>query len=248
METLLGRVRRKAEDFGCFGGGEFFAVAKEKDGAVGVRDEAEGGFDFGGEFVLEELGFGVGIRGGQGEGFVGDFGHGSEDAFAAHGEAAVAGDGEHPGFDPGGVGELRPVLGDFEEGVLGDLFGVFALAAHEPGVLEDFALDGFEEGGEGGLVAGEEAGGKFDFGKIHTTDVSVSTVSVISGVTRRVFLTRHFSAVRRAPSRWAGSETWGMTTRILKRPRRAGAVAFSASTKTSMPWAGRLLRRRYSAA
>ena len=51
-----------------------------------------------------------------------------------------------------------------------------------------------------GLVAGEEAGGEFDFGRDHSTDGSVSTVRVISGATRRVFLTRHFSAVRRAPT------------------------------------------------
>ena len=38
METLLGRVCREAEDFGGFGGGEFFAVAKEKHGAVGIGD------------------------------------------------------------------------------------------------------------------------------------------------------------------------------------------------------------------
>ena len=38
METLLGRVRREAEDFGGFGGGEFFAVAEEQDGAVGIGD------------------------------------------------------------------------------------------------------------------------------------------------------------------------------------------------------------------
>lgn len=68
--------------------------------------------DFGGEFVLEELGFGVGVRGGQGEGVVRNFGDGGEDAFAAHGEAAVASDGEHPGLDAVRVGELMPVLGD----------------------------------------------------------------------------------------------------------------------------------------
>lgn len=100
--------------------------------------------DFGGEFVLEELGFGVGVGGGKGEGIVRDFGDGGEDAFSSHSEAAVTSDGEHPGFDASGVGELMPVLGDFQESILGDFFGVFALAAHEPGVLEDFALDGFE--------------------------------------------------------------------------------------------------------
>ena len=38
METLLGRVDGEAEDFGGFGGGEFFAVAEDKDGAVGIGD------------------------------------------------------------------------------------------------------------------------------------------------------------------------------------------------------------------
>lgn len=157
VEALFGSVFAEAEQLRRFCCGELFSIAEEEDGSVGIGDEAEGVFELGGDFVLEELGFGVGIGGGEGEVVDGNLGDGGEDAFAALHEAAVAGDGEHPGLDAVGVVELAPVLGDFEERILGNFFGVFALAAHEPGVLEDFALDRFEKGREGAFVAVEEA-------------------------------------------------------------------------------------------
>lgn len=191
VEALFGSVLAEAEQLRRFCCRELLAVAEEEDGAVSVGDEAEGFFELGGDLVLKELGFGVGGSGGEGEVVDGDFGDRGEDAFAAFHQAAVAGDGEHPGFDAVRIVELAPVLRNFEKGVLGYLFGVFPLAAHEPGVLEDFPLDGFEERREGRFVAGEKALGQFDFGGAHcrygNAEAGIKRTGGEAGVERVVF-------------------------------------------------------------
>ena len=92
VEALFGGVFAEAEQLCRFAGGHLLAVAEEEDGAIGVRQEAEGGFEFGGDLVLEELGFRVGFGGGERQIVDREFGGRGEDAFAALHEAAVAGD------------------------------------------------------------------------------------------------------------------------------------------------------------
>jgi hypothetical protein len=127
--------------------------------AVGelVDEVVEGGGGFG---VFEVLGGrGRGVRGGFE--FEGGGVHGDEAVvFAVVVDGLVFADGEEPGGDAVGV-ERGEGGGEFDEGVLDDVAGVFEVGGEGEGVADERALEAVQQGFEGrgrGAHAGQVQG------------------------------------------------------------------------------------------
>src|SRR5436190_13302724 len=65
------------------------------------------------------------------------FSNGSVDALTALHEARVLGDAKDPGPHALGLAKLVKTLENAQQRLLGDLFGIFAVAAHQPAILEN---------------------------------------------------------------------------------------------------------------
>lgn len=154
-KTRLDGALRDAE--GAGGGGHILLVEIEEEDGVAVfggksEDSAAEGFVAGG--ILEGAAGDARIR------WLSDFverEHGGGDA-AEFGAVEIGCEREEPGGKGGVAAELGEIAPGAEEGFLGHFFGASAVAAEAPGEIDEGRLPAADDGLEGRVVAGEDAG------------------------------------------------------------------------------------------
>jgi DNA-binding transcriptional MerR regulator len=177
VEAGLHHIRADLQDVRSLVGGKLLYVAEEQDGLVYVREPPDGLLYGLSKLVAEHQDIGEGgpvgnlklpaagvIAGGRYQLVQRDFLGRRKDALAALHQAGVAGDPKDPGPHVFRFAELREILEDLEQRVLGYFLGIFPLAAEEHSVLEQSGMECTCETVKRLRLAGERLARQCNFG------------------------------------------------------------------------------------
>jgi len=176
MQSGFNHILAEFQNLRSFLRGEFFHVAQQDHGAVVLGQFADGFFEQRFHFRAQSCSIGergpirdfkakpISILAPAGHELIErKFSGGGEDALAALGKAGILGDAKDPGLDLFRFPQLVGAFEYFQQGFLGHFFGVLAVSAHKPAVLENPGAEIVDKTFEGLRFSLNQSPRKVDF-------------------------------------------------------------------------------------